>query len=205
TPCTAARRSTTDQPLLRRRIRLVGDGRCGPRRTRVTSARRALRRCCNGCYSRRSRGGRRDGTSGFGWGTSGTRFVASGHSVACASGAGLLTYDRPGSRGAALRSRSPKRNRHRMFGLLSLGFTLSLDNFRSSLVLGGLKPTFAQSVKTSAIFGLWDGVAPLVGIIVGSLISEKVSGTADTVAIIGLGTYGLFLIGRAVTSPERPD
>jgi putative Mn2+ efflux pump MntP len=32
-----------------------------------------------------------------------------------------------------------------MFGLLSLGFTLSLDNFRSSLVLGGLKPTFAQS------------------------------------------------------------
>ena len=24
-----------------------------------------------------------------------------------------------------------------MFGLLSLGFTLSLDNFRSSLVLGG--------------------------------------------------------------------
>jgi len=47
-----------------------------------------------------------------------------------------------------------------MFALISLGFTLSLDNFRSSLVLGGLKPTFAQSVKTSAIFGLWDGVAP---------------------------------------------
>jgi manganese efflux pump family protein len=60
-----------------------------------------------------------------------------------------------------------------MFGLISLGFTLSLDNFRSSLVLGGLKPTFRQSVKTSAIFGLWDGVAPLVGIVVGSLISEK--------------------------------
>ena len=92
-----------------------------------------------------------------------------------------------------------------MFGLISLGFTLSLDNFRSSLVLGGLKPTFAQSVKTSAIFGLWDGVAPAAGIIVGSLISEKIAGTADTIAIIGLGVYGLFLIGRAVTSPERAD
>ena len=92
-----------------------------------------------------------------------------------------------------------------MFGLISLGFTLSLDNFRSSLMLGGLKPTFTQSVKTSAIFGLWDGVAPLVGIVVGSLISEKITGTADTIAIIGLGTYGLFLIGRAVTSPERAD
>src|SRR5262245_21878940 len=98
-----------------------------------------------------------------------------------------------------------QRSRNRMFGLLSLGFTLSLDNFRSSLVLGGLKPTFTQSVKTSAIFGAWDGIAPLVGIIVGSLISDKVSGTADTIAIIGLGAYGLLLIGRAVTTPERAD
>jgi len=40
-----------------------------------------------------------------------------------------------------------------MFGLLSLGFTLSLDNFRTSLVLGGLKPTMRTSVKTSFIFG----------------------------------------------------
>ena len=92
-----------------------------------------------------------------------------------------------------------------MFGLLSLGFTLSLDNFRSSLVLGGLKPTFRQSVKTSAIFGLWDGIAPLVGILVGSLMSDKIAGTADTFAILGLGTYGLFLIGRSMTSPARAD
>jgi len=92
-----------------------------------------------------------------------------------------------------------------MFGLLSLGFTLSLDNFRSSLVLGGLKPTFRQSIKTSAIFGLWDGVAPLVGILVGEFLSEKIAGPAETIAIMGLGAYGLFLIVRAVISPERAD
>jgi putative Mn2+ efflux pump MntP len=92
-----------------------------------------------------------------------------------------------------------------MFGLLSLGFTLSLDNFRSSLVLGGLRPTFMQSVKTSAIFGIWDGVAPLIGIVIGALLSNKIAGTADTIAIIGLGAYGLFLIARAVISPERAD
>ena len=92
-----------------------------------------------------------------------------------------------------------------MFGLLSVGFTLSLDNFRTSLVLGGLKPTFAQSVKTSAIFGLWDGVAPAVGIIIGHFLSDKISSTADTVAIIGLGGYGVFLIARALISPERAD
>jgi manganese efflux pump family protein len=92
-----------------------------------------------------------------------------------------------------------------VFGLLSLGFTLSLDNFRSSLVLGGLKPTFAQSVRTSAIFGLWDAAAPAVGIIIGDFLSTKISNTADTIAMIGLGAYGVFLIVRAVISPERAD
>ena len=92
-----------------------------------------------------------------------------------------------------------------MFGLLSLGFTLSLDNFRSSLVLGGLKPTFLQSVKTSAIFGLWDGLAPALGIVLGALVSDKINSTADTVAMIALGGYGAFLIARALISPERAD
>ena len=92
-----------------------------------------------------------------------------------------------------------------MFGLLSLGFTLSLDNFRSSLVLGGLKPTFAQSVKTSVIFGIWDAAAPALGIVLGHFLSDKISSTADTVAMIGLGAYGLFLIARALISPERAD
>ena len=92
-----------------------------------------------------------------------------------------------------------------MFGLLSLGFTLSLDNFRSSLVLGGLKPTFLQSVKTSAIFGLWDGLAPALGIVLGALVSDKINNTADTVAMVALGAYGAFLIVRALISPERAD
>jgi manganese efflux pump family protein len=92
-----------------------------------------------------------------------------------------------------------------MIGLLSLGFTLSLDNFRSSLILGGLKPTFLQSVKTSAIFGLWDAVAPMIGILIGHFLSDKISSTADTVALIGLGGYGIFLIARAIISPERAD
>ena len=92
-----------------------------------------------------------------------------------------------------------------MFGLLSLGFTLSLDNFRSSLVLGGLKPTFVQSVKTSAIFGLWDSVAPAVGILIGGFLTDKFDNTADTVAMVGLGAYGAFLIIRSLISPEKAD
>ncbi|MBO0769086.1 MAG: manganese efflux pump [Solirubrobacterales bacterium] len=92
-----------------------------------------------------------------------------------------------------------------MWGLIGLGFTLSWDNFRSALVLGGLKPTFAQSLKTSVIFGLWDGLAPVVGILIGDFVSNQISNTSDTIATIGLAVYGAFLIIRAVISPERAD
>ena len=92
-----------------------------------------------------------------------------------------------------------------MISLLTLGFTLSLDNFRISIALGGLKPTVLRSVKTSFIFGLWDGLAPLVGILVGHYISNKISSTADTIAAIGLGAYGLFIVVRALRAPDDAD
>jgi manganese efflux pump family protein len=92
-----------------------------------------------------------------------------------------------------------------VFGLISLGFALSLDNFRSSVVLGGLKPSFRTSVKTSAIFGIWDGLAPVVGILVGHLLRDKLDNNSDKVAMIGLGIYGVFLIVRALLSPQRAD
>ena len=92
-----------------------------------------------------------------------------------------------------------------MFGLISLAVTLSLDNFRISIALGGLKPTLMQSIKTSFIFGLWDGIAPAVGIIIGGFLSQKIDSTATTVAAIGLFAYGLFIVTRALMSPEHAD
>jgi manganese efflux pump family protein len=92
-----------------------------------------------------------------------------------------------------------------VISLLTLGFTLSLDNFRIAIVLGGLKPTLSRSVKTSLIFGLWDGVAPLVGIIIGHYLSERIDSTADLIAAAGLAVYGVFVIIRALISPEDAD
>jgi manganese efflux pump family protein len=92
-----------------------------------------------------------------------------------------------------------------VIALLTLGFTLSLDNFRISIVLGGLKPNLRTSVKTSFIFGLWDGIAPLVGLIVGHYLSEKIDSTAELIAAAGLAGYGLFVVVRALLSPEHAD
>ena len=92
-----------------------------------------------------------------------------------------------------------------MISLLTLGFTLSLDNFRIAIVLGGLKPTLGRSVKTSFIFAAWDGAAPLVGIIVGTYLSEQIDSTAEIIAAAGLAAYGLFVIARALLAPEHAD
>ncbi len=89
--------------------------------------------------------------------------------------------------------------------LLILGFTLSLDNFRTAIALGGLQPTWRRSVQLAAMFGFWDGVAPLVGILVGYYWSETIGSTAEYVGAIALGGYGLYLIVRAWRTPAPED
>jgi putative Mn2+ efflux pump MntP len=92
-----------------------------------------------------------------------------------------------------------------VIALLTLGVTLSLDNFRISIVLGGLKPSLRTSAKTSFIFGLWDGIAPLVGLIIGHFLSEEIDSTAELVAAAGLAAYGLYVVVQALVSPEHAD
>jgi putative Mn2+ efflux pump MntP len=91
--------------------------------------------------------------------------------------------------------------------LLILGFTLSLDNFRTAIALGGLRFTWGRSVQVALMFGFWDGVAPLVGILVGHYWSEAIGSTAEYVGAIALGLYGLYLVIRAwrTPAPEEMD
>ena len=85
--------------------------------------------------------------------------------------------------------------------LLVLGFTLSLDNFRTAIVLGGLQPNLRRSVQVAVMFGFWDGVAPLVGILIGHYWAEAIGETGEYIGAIALGLYGLFLVIRAWRTP----
>jgi manganese efflux pump family protein len=91
--------------------------------------------------------------------------------------------------------------------LLILGFTLSLDNFRTAVALGGLRLGWRQSVQVALVFGVCDGLAPLVGIIVGHYWSEAIGSTAEYVGAIGLGLYGVYLLVQAwrTEAPEALD
>ena len=91
--------------------------------------------------------------------------------------------------------------------LLILGITLSLDNFRTALVLGALGLTWRRALQVALVFGFWDAVAPAVGILIGDYLADAIGSTADYVGAAVLGAYGLYLLVQAwrTESPEEID
>jgi manganese efflux pump family protein len=89
--------------------------------------------------------------------------------------------------------------------LLVLGFTLSLDNFRTAIAFGGLRPSWRRSLQLAFMFGFWDGVAPLVGILVGHYWSQSIGETGEIIGAVALGGYGLYLLIRACLTPAGAD
>jgi len=81
--------------------------------------------------------------------------------------------------------------------LFILGFTLSLDNFRTAIALGGLQFGWTRALQVAFVFGFCDAVAPLVGILIGDYWSESIGSTAEYVGAAALGAYGVYLIIRA--------
>jgi manganese efflux pump family protein len=78
--------------------------------------------------------------------------------------------------------------------LLVLAFVLSLDSFRASLGLGALKLSLARRAQLVASFGLCDGLAPLLGLLVGKSIVAYVGPWAEHVGPLLLCVYGAYVI-----------
>jgi manganese efflux pump family protein len=91
--------------------------------------------------------------------------------------------------------------------LLIIGFTLSLDNFRTAIALGALRLEWRQAGQVALAFGFWDAVAPLLGILVGRYLDRRIGSTAEYVGAIALGAYGLYLLVQAwrTAAPEEYD
>jgi manganese efflux pump family protein len=93
-----------------------------------------------------------------------------------------------------------------LLSLLVLGFVLSLDNFRTAVILGPLRFRWRRALEIAFVFGLFDGVAPLAGILLGHDLSEKIGGgIADTVGAAAIGLYGLYLIVRALRTSTQEE
>ena len=55
------------------------------------------------------------------------------------------------------------------------------------------------------MFGFLDGVAPLLGILLGRYTSETIGSTAEIVGAIALGAYGLYLVIHAWLNAPPED
>jgi putative Mn2+ efflux pump MntP len=89
--------------------------------------------------------------------------------------------------------------------LLILGITLSLDNFRTAIVLGALRLTWRHAAQVALVFGFWDMAAPLVGILGGDYFAQTIGSTADYVGAGVLGAYGLYLLVEASRTPAPEE
>lgn len=89
--------------------------------------------------------------------------------------------------------------------LLILGTVLSLDNFRTAIILGPLRLTWHNAVRVSLVFGFWDAVAPLVGILGGDYFAETIGSSAEYVGAVVLGAFGLYLLVEASRTPEPEE
>ncbi|MBV9023748.1 MAG: manganese efflux pump [Streptomycetaceae bacterium] len=89
--------------------------------------------------------------------------------------------------------------------LLGVGFVLSLDNFRVSIVLGTVPFTLRRAFQIALIFGLWDGVMPLVGLLFGRYLGHMIGTFSDYAGSATLGGYGLSLVIRALRTPDPPE
>ncbi len=78
--------------------------------------------------------------------------------------------------------------------LLLLAFTLSLDSFRVSLGLGATRPRPARQLQIALAFALCDGLAPLVGLMLGRSFAGYVGGWAEYLGPLVLCAYGLYTV-----------
>jgi putative Mn2+ efflux pump MntP len=78
--------------------------------------------------------------------------------------------------------------------LLGLILPLALDTFAVSAAVGLTGPTRRQQLRLSALFALFEGGMPAVGLLLGAPLGQVLGPTADYLAIvilIGFGTYTL--------------
>ena len=93
-----------------------------------------------------------------------------------------------------------------VLNLIVLGLVLSLDNFRTAVILGPLRFPWRRALEIAAVFGVFDGVAPLAGDLLGHRVSQEIGGeVADSVGATALGLYGLYLIVRALRTATQEE
>lgn len=79
-----------------------------------------------------------------------------------------------------------------IFRLIAFVVPLGLDTFAVSAALGLQRPTPAERLRISLVFGVVEGAVPAVGLLAGAVIGHSIGASADYLAGSLLIGYGLF-------------
>lgn len=90
-----------------------------------------------------------------------------------------------------------------MATLLLLAFTLSLDSFRVSLGLGATRLRPVRRAQIVVAFALCDGLAPLVGLLIGQSFVTYVGAWTEALGPLVLLAYGVYVIHVARRCEEK--
>ena len=93
-----------------------------------------------------------------------------------------------------------------MFNILTLillGISLSMDTFSLSLCYGTLGLNKRKTILLSIIVGIFHFFMPILGMIVGNLIIDKLIFTGETLLLIILSIIGIDMIIEAFKNDEK--
>jgi hypothetical protein len=74
------------------------------------------------------------------------------------------------------------------------GATLALDNCRAAIVPGPLPFRLGRAVQVALMFGIGDGLAPLVDRLLGKYLGEAVEPVSDYIGPAVMGASGVYLL-----------
>jgi putative Mn2+ efflux pump MntP len=89
--------------------------------------------------------------------------------------------------------------------LLPIAFVLSLDNFQSSIGLGTTKPSWIRIVQCALIFGVFDALAPMLGVWVGGYLGDYIGESAEYIGAAALAVYAVYLVVHALRTEQAGD
>lgn len=96
-----------------------------------------------------------------------------------------------------------------IIALTSLSFGMSMDAFAAALAKGATDkhPRFIKALKGGLFFGVIEGIAPLMGFLLGTVASDKVASFDHWVAFGLLGFLGVRFIREALygTQSDQPQ
>jgi putative Mn2+ efflux pump MntP len=90
-----------------------------------------------------------------------------------------------------------------LFPIILLGFSVGLGNFAAAIAIGLSGVNRSVRIKVTIIFGLFETLMPIVGLIIGKNLASQIGGNANLIGGGLLILTGLYIIMGSIKKSEK--